>query len=115
MSIDDPAYKSYFGQAMPNPPGIIITAPPFPGEGYTGRIIYSAYGEYLSTDPNIMAKEIEYAFAQAKQEFPTIQTPAPIVKPDVPISPLMGMDVNTLVVIGGVALIVFLALFGRKR
>lgn len=59
--ITDPAYQSYLRASLPVVPAILITKPPAPGGGYFGEVVYCAYGQYLSSDPNIIAAEIQAA------------------------------------------------------
>lgn len=59
----DPAYQSYLQSSLPITPAVLITKPPVPGRGYFGEVVYCAYGQYLSSDPNVIAKEIQTALS----------------------------------------------------
>lgn len=134
VSIQDPVYSSYLQQAVPNTPAILITRPA--DNGYFGRTVYLAYGQYLSTDPNEIAEQIQTALTQESQAMyeqdcqqcrPTPYTPQPQYTPQQyqpqtvqrlpPVIPQRTNVLNggtDLLVLGGIAVLLFVFL-RRKR
>ena len=126
MHINDPQYHSYLSTAIPQTPAVLVTLPPQPGEGYIGRVVYCAYGQHLSTNPNQIARELQAVFNQEtyhqqlmEQEYAqTVQ-----INPNTPVTPLPPVkptgfgttDTNTLLIVGGAVLLLFMFLRGRRR
>jgi hypothetical protein len=60
ISDKDPIYLSYLQSKLPQLPAVVITLPA--DNNYMGRAIYVAYGRYLPTNPNTLAKELQVTF-----------------------------------------------------
>lgn len=104
----DPMYQSYLGTAVPQTPAVLITTPA--DNGPFGKTVYLAYGESLSTDPNLIASQMETATQQTYQPQTIQQLP-----PSVPYVPQTVRETNHGWLVVVVLVVALLFAFNRRR